>query len=123
MQNRHNTLKEDVAEDGIIPIVSQVQVEILHHFLLQQVSRGMITLEKMVMILISATGRTVRTVFGITTTGRTVQTVFGITTMDNVTNRENTMGPFHKEIGSAEVAIADGGVDSPVLCTPLFHTG
>ena len=51
-------------------------------FALQIMTRDVVTLKEVIMTLVN-------------TTGRTMWTFLRITTMSNVTNREDTVGPFH----------------------------
>ena len=50
-------------------------------------------------------------------TSRAVWTFTRILAVNNVTNRQDAMAPFEKEVGSAVVAVAYKGIDSPIDIT------
>ena len=49
--------------------------------------------------------------------GGTVESLTRVSSVKDVANREDTMSPFDKEVGSAEVAVAHKGVDCPINVT------
>ena len=66
--------------------------------------RRMVTLNQMVVVFID-------------TAGWTVGTLTRVLAVKDVANREDTMSPFDKEVGSAEVAVTHKGVDCPINVT------
>ena len=59
--SRQCTFNTNITEDRVIPSSIQIRAQIFHQFLLQRMTRRMGTLNQMVVVLVDATDRTVRT--------------------------------------------------------------